>query len=106
MAKPDFKFKLKNWDVEVTRRGSYRGSGNAYYEFVFTNHDYTITDQILVDHNDFYFTAKTVKAEADDITLSIVHLSSLHSRAENLFSTFKNDSLKSLFPSLISMLAK
>ena len=66
MAKPDFKFKLKNWDVEVTRRGSYRGSGNAYYEFVFTNHDYTITDQILVDHNDFYFTAKTVKAEADE----------------------------------------
>ena len=69
MAKPDFNFKLKkfgfDWNVEVTRKGSYRGSGNAYYEFVFTNPDYTITDQMLADHNDVFLTAKTVKAEAD-----------------------------------------
>ena len=70
MAKTNFNFKLKkfgfDWNVEVTRKGSYRGSGNAYYEFVFTNPDYTITDQMLADHNDFYFTAKTVRAEADE----------------------------------------
>ena len=70
MAKPDFKFKLKkfgfDWDVEVTRKGSYRRSGNAYYEFVFTNPDYTVTDQMLADHNDVYWTEKTAKAEAHD----------------------------------------